>query len=161
MKTTVLLCLMIMGFTFESYPCECNRLMWAEWKAEDVKESMEFNDVIFTAELVSVKKDYYEFKVLKVFKGKLKEQEIVKGFHITSCSGWPQKQRTGRWIFYGQYEQDEKGEKVLNYSQCGPTRSLNHPPIYTKEQNANYWKSELEMLNKRFHKNIELKLNTD
>ena len=161
MKTTILTFLMIIGFASKSFACECNRLIWAEWNEKDVRESMEFSDVIFTAELVSVKKNYYEFKVLEVFKGNLKENEIIKGYYVTSCSGWPQKQRTGDWIFYGHYEQDGNGEKILNYSQCGPTRSLNHPPIYTKEQNVKYWNAELAMLNKRFNKQVELKLKTE
>ncbi|WP_299781697.1 hypothetical protein [uncultured Formosa sp.] len=158
MKTTILVFLMIIGLSSESFACECNKLIWAEWNKEDVKESMEFNDVIFIAELVSVNKDYYEFKVLEVFKGKLKKNEIIKGFYLTSCSGWPKKQRTGEWIFYGHYEQDENDEKILNYSQCGPTRSLCHPPIYTKEQNIEYWNTELEMLNNKFNKKVNLKL---
>lgn len=161
MKTTILTLLMIIGFASESIACECSRLIWAEWNEEDVKESIEFSDLIFTAKLVSVKQDYYEFKVLEVFKGELKKREIIKGYYVTSCSGWPLKQRTDDWIFYGHYEQDENGKKILNYSQCGPTRNLNHPPIYTKQQNIEYWNKELKLLNKKFNKKVELKLTKD
>lgn len=160
MKTTILILLTTITFRIEVFACECNRLIWSEWDKEEVKNSMEFNEVIFIGELVSVKKAHYEFKVLNVFKGKLKENDIIKGFYVTSCSGWPSDKRTGEWIFYGFYEQDQNGRKVLNYSQCGPTRSLNYP-IYTKRQNIKNWNTELEMLNEKFNKNVELKLITE
>ena len=43
------------------------------------------------------------------------------------------KDRTGDWIFYGVYEQAGNGVNILNYSKCGPTRSLDQAPIFTIE----------------------------
>jgi hypothetical protein len=158
MKRITLIFLIIIVFTAKSFACICSKMVWAEWNKEDIKSSMESNDIIFIGKLVSVSKDYYEFKVLEVFKGDVKKDEILKGFYITSCSGWPEKQSIGEWIFYGHYAQYETDEKILDYSQCGPTRSLCFPPIYTREQNTKYWNTELEMLNKKYGKSVNLKL---
>ncbi len=157
MKKLILI-LIFFSFGIESFACECHKILWAKWNKNDVKKTIKSADVIFIGKLVSSTEDYYQFKVFETFKGTIKNGEIIEGYYPTSCSGRPYHKLKGFWVFYGYYEKMDD-EKILNYSSCGPTRSLNYPIKFTKKQNESYWEQELELLNTEFRRNVKLELN--
>ena len=141
----------------KSYDCDCSELLWAEWSKSSIKHSINNNDLIIIGELISSTTKSYKFKVIEVFKGKIKKGEIIEGFYPNSCSGRPHPKRTGKWIFYGNYEEYEN-EQILDFNTCGPTRSLEYPSMFSKELNKHYWEQELQLLNIEFKKTVKLEL---
>lgn len=158
MKIKLLIFLTTLTFTFQSFSCDCDTLFWMERHKEEVTKQMESSDLIFLGELVSSSREKYEFKVLEVFKGNVKRNDIIEGGYYDSCSGRPHNRFTGKWIIYSQYSSEESKEETIDYSVCGSTRSLEHLIHLTKEQNTLYWNNELNMLNNRFGKKVVLEL---
>ncbi|MGY6648314.1 hypothetical protein [Wenyingzhuangia sp. IMCC45574] len=144
-------------FVFNSYACECEKILWAEWSEEGIKESIINNKIIIIGELISSNEKSYKLKVIESFKGGLKKGEILEGSYLNTCSGRPHPKRTGKWIFYGFYGKNENTE-ILNYSSCGPTRSLNYTTFYSKEDHIRNWKKELKILNSIFNKKVEFEV---
>ncbi len=157
MKKSFYLLIVLSCFGLKSYACECSKMLWAEWSENGIKNSINNNGLIVIGELISSTTEGYKFKVIEVFKGTIKKNQIIEGAYPTSCSGRPHPKRTGKWIFYGNYEEYEN-EQILDFNTCGPTRSLEYPSIFSKEQNKNYWKQELQLLNIEFKKTVKFEI---
>ena len=156
MKKQLLILFLSIGFY--SNACDCSKMLTAEWTKNGIIESISNSEVIIIGKLISSTEKSYKLKIVEVFKGKLKKGEILEGFYPSSCSGRPHPKKTGHWIFYGFYEKFEN-EKILNYSSCGPTRSLEYLTIYSKKEHKKFWMEELKILNKRLNKSIEFEMN--
>ncbi|MBW1296403.1 hypothetical protein [Aquimarina litoralis] len=123
---------------------------WNEWNEQQTSQIIESSDIIFIGKLMASSNDCYEFEVIDVFKGSVNIGATLEGYYLTSCSGLPNVK--GKWIFYGNYRL-RNDNRVLNYSQCSPTRNLSR---ISRKRKQEYLDKELKLLNTCFDKNIVL-----
>jgi len=122
---------------------------WTKWNENKAIKYINDTDIIFTGNLITFTDDCYEFKVIKVYKGEAKKNDIIDGYYKTSCSGYPNIK--GKWIFYGNYDDtNNDGNLILDYHQCGPTKNIdfdNNPKNRFQKARKKYWTDELNLLN--------------
>ena len=116
-KKALLLILILSGFPFKAFSCEC--IIRDLEKMQ--KESLRYSEFIFLGEVISSSNDgRYKLRVIETFKGDKDIKEIEGGL-LTSCSFAPDKGE-GQWIVYGDIENGK-----IEISQCGLTRSYSNP----------------------------------
>ncbi len=101
-------------FTVNSYCCDCKIIS----KVDQFNNS----DFVFLGKITTVRADYFEVKVIEVFKGKIKS--TIKSF-INNCLIYPTEGEV--WLLY--VKSNDGNE--FDISQCGNSRSFNKPHIYT------------------------------
>jgi len=90
----------------------------------EITQIKEYNssEVVIIGNVNFVSENSKEFKlsVVEVFKGDLKENDIIKGVNFLSCE--PTVNTIGKWLLYGKLQSG-----ILEINSCGLSRSFDNP----------------------------------
>lgn len=117
---------LLLLLSFPGIFCDCDKI---DNLAEAQKIEFSNSDLVFVGEVIDSDNfnGTYKFKVIELFKGKVKEG-IIKGTSFSSCGLLPQKE-DGLWLFYT----NELEVGSINIFDCGLSRSFRFPFIFSDE----------------------------
>ncbi|MGB3780321.1 MAG: hypothetical protein WA960_18300 [Tunicatimonas sp.] len=111
MKKCLILCLCFV-FWFPAIACDCKE---NDGLKQEQKASFEQHDLIFIGNVIAINLDgSYQFKIIELFKGRMKDSTISGGTTTDYCSLFPHE--TGEmWLVYTDKYQDG----TINIPSCG------------------------------------------
>ena len=119
MKKHLILCLCFV-FRISAIACDCKGV---DDLKQEQKSSFVQHDLIFIGKVIAINTDgSYQFKIIELFKGSIKDSTIFGGTTTDYCSCFPYE--IGEiWLVYTDKYQDG----TINIPDCGLSRSYRSP----------------------------------